>query len=174
MNSFRFSPVKSKEKLLEALEYIHFQSFVLCKQNLGRILPVAGNIGFFCHYEDEFEYLTNLRKEMTDTNWNWNNKYYHLHAPIVIPEKNDVPETTYTFLYIRKPTPDAVHVGDVDFYLPPKEYENLKKDVVAGRYEKEVRIFERPDLDLVRLYDPDIDVSAFVGSYDLDTVALRQ
>ena len=26
-----------------------------------------------------------------------------------------------------------------------------------------VKIFERPDLDLIRLYDPDSDVSAFVG-----------
>lgn len=26
-----------------------------------------------------------------------------------------------------------------------------------------VKIFERPDLDLIRLYDPDIDVSVFVG-----------
>lgn len=76
MQAFRFSPIKTKDELFEALEYIHFQSFRLCKENLGRILPVAGNIGVFCHFQDEFEYLTNVRKEMTDVNWSWNQKYH--------------------------------------------------------------------------------------------------
>lgn len=171
MKNFRFSPIKNKTELFKAIEYIHFQSFKLCKQNLGYLLPVAGNIGIFCHYEDEYEYLTNLRKELTDININWNNKYYKLYKPIIIRAKDEIPETIYTYLYIRKPDANTPNVGDVDFYLEPKQYQKFKQSVLLGKFTKGVKIFERQDLDLIRLYDPDIDVSAFIGSYKLEEVA---
>lgn len=170
MNQFRFSPIRSKEVMLAALEYIHVQSFRLCKENIGRILPVAGNIGIFCHYPDEFEYLTNLRKELTE-NRNWNNKYFKLRAPISMKAQGYIPQTTYTYLYIRRPEVEHTHVGDADFYLPPAEYEALKQEVKNGVYGGGVSMFERPDLDLVRLSDPAIDVSAFIGSYDVERIA---
>ncbi|HUW21499.1 MAG TPA: hypothetical protein VMW41_02405 [Candidatus Bathyarchaeia archaeon] len=163
MKLFRFSPIKDKTQLFKAIEYIHFESFRLCKQNLGYYLPVAGNVGVFCHYEDEFERLIKIRKELTDLYDNWNQKYFRLHKPIVIPAKNDIPETTYTYLYIRKPDPSHHHVGDVDFYLEPNKYRELKGSLLSGKIMKGVRIFERPDLDLIRLYDSDSDISAFVG-----------
>ena len=62
MKSFRFSPIKNKKELFEAIIYLHFESFRLLKQNLGYILPVSGNVGIFCHYEDEFERLIEIRK----------------------------------------------------------------------------------------------------------------
>lgn len=169
MNQFRFSPIRSKEAMLQALEYIHIQSFRLCYENIGRILPVAGNIGIFCHYQDEFEYLTGLRKELTE-NRNWNNKYFKLHVPIVMKAHDSIPQTTYTYLYIRRPEVEHTHVGDADFYLPPAQYEKLKEEVKGGRYGSGVSMFERPDLDLVRLSNPAIDVSAFIGSYDLEKI----
>lgn len=171
MKQFRFSPIKDRMQLFKALEHIHRESHKLCRQNLGRLLSVAGNIGVFCHFEDEFEYLVGLRKEMTDIGNHWNHKYFRLHEPIVFVATDGVPQATYTYLYIRKPHIKSPNVGDADFYLPPSEYEKLKQEVLAGTFPKGVRMFERSDLDLVRLFDPDIDVSAFVGSYDLDTVA---
>lgn len=171
MRTHRFSPITTKEELLEALQYIHITAHTMCKQNLKRLLPVAGNIGVFCHFEDEFDYLTKVRKELTDINHHWNNKYYLLHKPIVIPAKKDFPETTYSYLYIRKPDLDTPNVGDVDFYLDPDEYKKLKQNVINGKYNRGFRLFERPDLDMVRLYDPQIDVSAFVHSYDLKKVS---
>jgi len=171
MTSFRFSPIKDKAELFKAIEYIHFQSYKLCRQNLGYLLPVAGNIGVFCHYEDEFERLIKIRKELTDPNISWNQKYFRLHKPIVVPAKDDIPETIYTYLYIRKPDVNTSHVGDADFYLEPDEYKELKQSVLSGKFIKGVKMFERPDLDLVRLYDPDVDVSAFVGSYKLEEIA---
>ena len=170
MGDFRFSPVSDPDKLLAALEYIHLQSHRLCSENLGYLLPVAGNIGFFCHFDDEFEKLTTLRKELTDLQDNWNQKYYRLYKPIVFAAKDGIPETTYTYLYVRKPDADTPHVGDVDFYLKPDEYAELKKAVMVGKFKKGVKMFERPDLDMVRLYDPNIDVSAFVHSYDIDFI----
>ncbi len=171
MKLYRFSPIKNEDQLFKAIEYIHFQSHKLCLQNLGYLLPVAGNIGVFCHYEDEFEQLIKIRKELTDLLNNWNQKYFRLHKPIIIPAKNDIPETTYTYLYIRKPEVSHPHVGDVDFYLEPNKYQELKQSLLSGKVIKGVKILERPDLDLIRLYDPNIDVSAFVGSYKLEEVA---
>lgn len=55
MNNFRFSPIKSQSELLEAITYIHFSCHKLLKQKIGRYLHVAGNIGVFCHDEDEYK-----------------------------------------------------------------------------------------------------------------------
>lgn len=168
MSAFRFSPIQTKEKLREAIEYIHFQSFKLCKENLGEILPVAGNIGVFCHYQDEFDYLIGLRKELTDISDNWNEKYFRLYEPMIIQAKNDIPETTYTYLYIRKPDPNNNHVGDVDFYMKPDKYKELKQSLLDGKKIPGVRIFERADLDLIRLHNPKSEVSAFIGQKTMD------
>lgn len=79
MKPFRFSPIKDKTQLFKAIKYTHFESYKLCKKNLGHFLPVAGNIGVFCHFEDEFDRLIKIRKELTDMNDNWNQKYFRLH-----------------------------------------------------------------------------------------------
>ena len=163
MKSFRFSPIKDQAQLLKAIEHIHFECHKLCKQRLGYLLPVAGNVGVFCHFEDEFVLLTKIRKQLTDINNNWNSKYFKLHKPIVISAKDGVPETTYTYLYIRKPDDHTPNVGDVDFYMEPNKYSALKQSLLSGKTMKGVMIFDRPDLDLIRLFDPKIDASSFVG-----------
>jgi len=163
MYSFRFSPIKNKTGLFKAIEYIHLETHRLCKKNLGYFLPVAGNIGVFCHYEDEYEVLTQIRKDWTDISDNWNQKYFRLHNPISIPAKNSISEITYTYLYIRKPDPNNHHVGDVDFYMKPDKYRELKQYLLSGQVIKGVTIFERPNLDLIRLSDSDSDVCALVG-----------
>ncbi|KKP28570.1 MAG: hypothetical protein UR15_C0025G0019 [Parcubacteria group bacterium GW2011_GWA2_31_28] len=126
MKPFRFSPIQDKTQMLKAIEYIHFESYKLCKQNLGYILPIAGNIGVFCHFEDEFARLIKIRKEMTDLFDNWNQKYFRLHKPIIFPAKKDIPETKYTYIYIRKPDTAHFHVGDLDFFLEPRKYTELE------------------------------------------------
>jgi len=160
---FKFSPIKNKSELLKAIEYIHFESFKLCKQKLGYILPVVGNIGVFCHYKDEFEFLTKIRKKWTDLSDNWNQKYFRLHKPIVISAENSIPETIYTYLYIRKPDAEHDQVGDLDFYLEPEKYQKLKQSLLSGKVMEGVRILDRPDLDLIEVYDDRVDVVAFIG-----------
>ncbi|OGV93328.1 hypothetical protein A3B57_03800 [Microgenomates group bacterium RIFCSPLOWO2_01_FULL_47_10] len=164
MKPFRFSPIKNPEELLEAIRHTHVECHKLCKQVLGEYLPVAGNIGIFCHFDDEFAYLTKLREELTDSTRNWNQKYYHLHKPIVIPAIDDIPETTYICLYIRKPDPEQPDVGDVDFFMEPERYQKLKASLLAGEKIAGASIFDRPDLDLVKLFDPNVDAQSFVGS----------
>lgn len=161
---YRFSPVQNKEQLLEAIEHIHFSSYKLCKQSFGVYLPNAGNLGFFCHYDDEFELLKNIRDEITEKTDNPELKYFTLLEPITIAAKDDVPKTTYTHLYIRKPDIYRYQVGDIDFYLRNDEYQELKTAILNGRQIKGARVFERPDLDMIELFDPDIDVLAYVST----------
>ena len=152
MKLYRFSPIQTKEELMEAIRYVHFACNKLCKQSFGEYLPNAGNLGIFCHYDDEYDRLIALRKEMTEESDNVNQKYFRLHEPITIPAQNGIPETTYTHLYIRKPDPYRHHVGDVDFYLKPEEYRELKQAMQHGKVVKGARIFPRQDLDMIELY----------------------
>ena len=162
---YRFSPIKTKEDLFEAIKHIHFESHKLCKQSFGYYLPNnAGNIGVFCHYDDEYETLRSISKELTEPSDNPNQKYFTFLKPIVISAKDDIPETTYTKLYIRKPDPYRHHVGDIDFYLEPQKYKKLKAELIAGKKMKGARVFERSDLDMIELYNPDIDVLAYVST----------
>jgi|SRR3989344_1735099 len=165
MRPFRFSPIKNEKELLKAITYVHFSCLKLCKQILGKYLPNAGNIGIFCHYEDEYKYLTKVREKLTILSDSiYNNKYYRLHKPIVIPAKGDIPETIYTYLYIRRPDITHPDVGDVDFYLEPRQYKKLKDSIIMGKKITGAVIFDRPDLDFIKLFNPKIDVSSFVGA----------
>lgn len=175
MKLYRFSPIKSESELLEAITHIHFACFELCKQFFGKYLPVAGNMGVFCHYDDEYEFLIELRKQLTEASDNLNQKYFRLHKLIVIPSRGDVPETTYTFLYIRKPDPYRFHVGDVDFVLEEDKYLELKKSLQDGKIIKGARVFERLDLDMVELYDPDVDALGYVSPREMtEKVRVKQ
>ncbi|MDP3770344.1 MAG: hypothetical protein Q8R40_05415 [bacterium] len=167
MKLYRFSPIKNEQELLEAIKHVHFACFRLCKQSFNKYLPVAGNMGVFCHYDDEYNFLTELRKKLTEESDNVNQKYFRLHKPIVIPARGDVPETTYTFLYIRKPDPYRFHAGDVDFVLEEEKYQELKKSLKNGKVIKGVRVFERPDSDMVELYDSDIDALGYVSPREM-------
>jgi hypothetical protein len=164
MKLYRFSPIKSKDELLEAIKHIHFSCYKLCKESFNEYLPNAGNMGVFCHYDGEYEFLTKLREELTEASDNINQKYYRLHEQIVIPAESGVPETTYTHLYIRKPDPYRHHTGDVDFYLEPEKYVELKRSILEGSSVKGARVFPRTDLDMIELHNPDIDALAYVST----------
>ncbi|OGC47684.1 hypothetical protein A2886_02815 [candidate division WWE3 bacterium RIFCSPHIGHO2_01_FULL_42_13] len=164
MKLYRFSPIKTKDELLKAIEHVHFESYRLCKQSFGKYFANAENMGIFCQYDDEYETLTNIRKELTEESDNMKQKYFRLLEPIVIPAKGDVPEQTYSYLYIRRPDPYRHQVGDADFYLPPEKYAKLKQEMLAGKKVKGARIFDRPDLDMIELYAPDIDVLTYVST----------
>ena len=164
MKGFRFSPIQNKEQLFEAIRYIHFACHKLCKQSMGTYLPVAGNIGVFCHLEDEYEFLKKLQSELTDLSQSVYSKYFRLHEPFIIPAKDDVPETMYSYLYIRKPDPIKHQVGDVDFYLEQEKHAELKQSLLNGKIIKGARVLaNRPELDFIELYDPDIDAWGYIG-----------
>jgi hypothetical protein len=155
---YRFSPIKNKKELFEAIKYTHFASFELCKKALGKYLTVAGNIAIFCHYKEEFELLTKLRKELADISVSFNGKYFRLYKPIVVAAKDDILETTYEYLYIRQPDRFRAQVGDVDFVIDKNEYKKIQDSKVVNN----VEIFNRPDLSMCELFNPDFDVLAYL------------
>lgn len=165
--NYTFSPIHSKAELLKAIAFTHFACYKLCKQSFNKYLPNAGNIGIFCQYDDEYEFLTKLRQELTLSTDNINQKYFRLHEPIMIPQEGDVPETTYTYLYIRKPDPYRHQVGDVDFYLEPGQYAKLKAELESGKVIKGARIFPRQDLDMIELHNPDVDALGYVSTHTM-------
>lgn len=164
MKLYRFSPIQEKEELLEAISYIHFACYKLCKQSFGKNLPNAGNMGVFCHYDDEYARLVQIREQITKPSDDPNQKYFELLDPIVIPAKDDVPETTYTHLYIRKPDIYRAQAGDVDFYIEQNDYNNLKSELANGKKITGARIFPRKDLDMIELFNPDIDALGYVST----------
>jgi len=165
MEPYRFSPIQNEAQMMKAIKYIHFACHTLCMQSMGRYLPVAGNVGIFCHYDDEYISLTKVREGLTDVSDFVYGKYFRLHKPIVIPAKGGIPKTTYSFLYIRKPDPNKYQVGDIDFYLETKKYAEFKQSLLDGKAIKGVRtIPDRPDPDLIELYDLEIDAFAYVGN----------
>lgn len=164
MKLYRFSPIENREQLLEAIKHVHFGCYKLCKESFGEYLPNAGNVGIFCHYDDEYERLIAIRKQMTEDSDNVNQKYFRLHEPIIIPADGDVPETTYTYLYIRRPDPYRAQVGDVDFYLEQTKYDELRQSLLNGKKINSARVFDRQDLDMIELYNPDVDALGYVST----------
>ncbi len=100
---------------------------------------------------------------MTEASDNVNQKYFRLHAPIVIPAVDDIPETTYTHLYIRKPDIYRAQVGDIDFVMEPERYEATKKRLQDGEVIPGGRIFPRGDLDMIELYNSDVDALGYTS-----------
>ena len=150
--------------MVKAIEHIHFACHALCKQSMKKYLPVAGNVGVFCHYDDEYVFLKKLQVELIDLSKSVYGKYFLLRKPIVIPAKGDILETTYSYLYIRKPDQKKHQVGDIDFYLEPEKYAEFKQLLLGGKIIKGARILpNRPDLDLIELYDPNIDAWGYIG-----------
>lgn len=166
MKLYKFSPIQNKNQLLKAIKHTHLKCFELCKKKFGKYFPVAGNIGIFCHYDDEYKFLTKLQEELTDKSNNWNQKYYRLHKPITIPTEGDIPGAVYTYLYIRKPDQHK-EIGDADFVLDDKTFSKLRNSLLSGVKIKGMKIFDRPGLDLIELSDPDIDALSFIGTKNM-------
>ncbi len=163
MTSFRFSPIGTHEELIKAITHVHFACFKLCYRFFGKYLPASGNLGIFTHFDDEFAFLTKLREEMTDININWNQKYYLLYRPVKIDDKRgDFPETTYKYLYIRRPDPDKPQVGDIDLVLDKYEFDKLRVEVQKKKVVNGVELFYRPDLNMIRLAADDTDALPYI------------
>lgn len=167
MKLYRFSPIVNKAQLLKAVKYTHFACHKLCKQSFGKYLPVAGDIGIFCHYDKEYKFLTKLREKLTDSRDSFNQRYFRLHKPIVIPAKGKIPKTEYTFLYIRRPDPYRHQVGDVDFFLEQDKHSKLKNSLIKENKLKGARVYQSTELNMIELYNPDIDALAYICTWKM-------
>lgn len=162
MKLYRFSPIKNRTQLFKCIDYLHKTNYELCKKTMQSYLPVRGNIGVFTHYDDEYNFLLNLSQKLTDRLVHLNNKYFKLLKPIIIPAKGSIPSATYEFLYIRKPDPYRSQVGDIDYVLNADSYGKLKNSLSKGESRPGIRLFERPEDDMIELFDPDLDVLSYL------------
>lgn len=163
MTHYSFAPIQNESDLRERIVHIHTSCFTLCKHILGHHLPAAGNIGIFSHDEDEYQRLLDIQHTLTDKTKSVYGKYFLLHSPFVIPVQDDIPQATYTYLYIRKPDINKPHAGDVDFYMEPEQYTALKTSLLEGTIKPGMRVLDRTDLDLIELYEDNVSALAYIG-----------
>jgi len=160
--------ITTEKQLMEIITQIHSGCHKLCKQAFDQYYEVSGNMGVFCHDDDEYELLTQLRKDLTEPSDNPNQKYFKLIEPIVVNATNGFPKATYTHLYIRQPdpTPYGEHSGDVDFVLEPGEYDQLKASITENSKDG-IQMYDRPGWDTIQITDPNIDAIAYVSTLEM-------
>lgn len=147
---YRFSPVQTEEGLRAAIIYVMDQSEDLLKEFVSGVEPIT-SLTIFSHYPDEYEYLNRL-VEM----WGVGQRdgYIELKKPFVHASR------TISKLRVRKPDPYRSQVGCADFSMQSVELANLIK-----KYPHQVRLIERPGIQLVEFHHPDYDVLAYVPKY---------
>ena len=63
MQLYRFSPIETKEKLVEAILYVHEETTKLFTHITGETAPIS-SLTIFSHYPEEFEKLKEIQKAM--------------------------------------------------------------------------------------------------------------
>lgn len=152
------------DALLQRIQQIHDDCHRLCLLALRKHTAVAGNIGIFCQTEEEYIKLLALKDLLTKPSTNPNQKYFELLKPIKIAAKEILPEAIYTHLYIRKPdhTPYGKYSGDIDFVMDEESYKEFKLDVLAGKYDEGIEIYNRPNWDTVQITNPKVSSVAYI------------
>jgi hypothetical protein len=152
------------KSLSQLIKSVHDGCHQLVHTALGRHLPVAGNVAIFCQTEEEFERLSELCSKITAPSTNPNQKYFQLVEPFVVAGDSSAPPATYTYLYIRKPSPDSPELGDIDFILPEQEYRELKKALEDGvRYEG-AHVYEREGWDMIEIRTSGMRAVAYIST----------
>lgn len=152
MKLYRFSPIKTKEELLQAIAHVAKQSNKLCEKITGQRLPIT-YLTIFAHYRDEYEQLLKIASnlgEISDAN---NGIAVKLKVPI------ETAGQTVIKLRIRKPDPYRTQVGCNDF--DPGDYQAFKEKYLAAN-PNNLRVIQRPEYEMIEFYDPDFDVFSYV------------
>jgi hypothetical protein len=154
MNLYHFSPIQSKEKLLEAVSYVATQTSLLSQKVLGHVFPMS-SLTIFSHYLDEYEKLEKFLQELGDPFNKNNGPRVLLHKPITVEEH------MITHLRIRHPDPYRMQVGCNDFDVPI--YTDFKNTYLAS-HPDHLRLIERKEYEMIEYFHPDFDVLAYVVS----------
>ncbi len=151
---YRFSPIKTKEDLLEAINYVASETTELCRRVTDKEYPISG-LTIFSHYPDEFEELKKIVLSLGELDSENNGPCVKLHKPIKLPNGE------LFLLRVRQPDPYRLHVGCNDFEVP--DYGEFKKQYLEAK-PSNLRLIERPDFEMIEFFDPDYDVLAYVLS----------
>lgn len=152
-----------KLALVERIKQIHADCYQLCQQAFGKDLLNSGNMGVFCQNDQEYQLFSKIAQSLVLQSDNPKQKYFTLIEPIIIGEID------YQYLYIRLPDPSGYgkYLGDVDFYLPDADYQELKERLLEGEIIKNAQIYDRPGWDMIQLTDPNIKSVAYVSILDM-------
>lgn len=154
---YRFSPIISEEKLLEAIQYVAQKATSLCKKITGEEFPIS-SITIFSHYNSEFENLQKILLTLGKVAANNNGPYVRLHSSLQLPNNK------LELLRVRQPDPYRMQVGCCDFTV--EDYEKFKSLTLPDHPEK-LRLIERPDYEMIEFFDPGFDVLAYITSKSL-------
>lgn len=154
MPLYRFSPITSKDALVQAVIYTAEKTSELCQKIVGEAFPIS-SLTIFSHYPSEYEALVTILSGMgTPKNEN-NGPRVRLHEPLAAGKN------TLTHLRIRKPDPYRMQVGCNDFEVA--DYENFKQQYLM-KNPNSLRIIERSEYEMIEFFDPDYDVLAYAVS----------
>ncbi len=151
---YRFSPIETKEQLLESISYISNKTTEFCRKIIGEEYPIS-SLTIFSHYPDEFENLKEILLEMGELRIENNGPFVELHESISLPNNE------LRLLRVRKPDPYRMQVGCNDFEAP--DYEEFKRKYLSSK-ENNLRLIKREDYEMVEFFDPDYDVLAYILS----------
>lgn len=154
MKLYRFSPIKSKEELFEAINYTASKTTELCNKVTGYKYPISG-LTIFSHYLREFEELKKIALGLGKLDSENNGPYVKLYEPIKL-FGNEL-----TLLRVRQPDPYRLHVGCNDFEV--SNYEEFKKQYLEAK-SNNLRLIKRLEYEMIEFFDPDFDVLAYVLS----------
>lgn len=169
MKLYRFSPITSQAQLDEAITYVAVTATRLYFAQTGDVEDeLIDSLTLFAHFPDEYEQLQRLALQRGALHGENNGPRVKLHQPLKIAvahlERNGRPETRYTtvrFLRIRHPDPYRMQVGccdlKADFYSQDFVYALTRND-----HSISPRLIKRPTYDMLELFDPGLDVLAYV------------
>ena len=153
----------TREQLYERIRHIYQQCSLLVKESLGTVPPTAGNVAIFCQSAEDYAAYSKIAEQLVKPSGNPAQKYFELFEPIVIDDTDDLPGTTLTWLYIRKPSPDSPESGDVDYTMDEAAYNQLKARVERGEV-KDASIYIRPGWDMVEFRSSRFDGLPYVAT----------
>lgn len=151
---YRFSPITTREKLLEAIGYVADKATQLCRKITGNEHPISG-LTIFSHYPEEFQTLKKIQLEIGVLQSEYNGLYVCLHQPIYLAHNK------LELLRVRIPDPYRMQVGCCDFEV--ENYQNFKREFLS-KNPNNLRLIERPEYEMIEFFDPDYDVLAYVVS----------
>jgi hypothetical protein len=149
---YRFSPIESDDNLAAAARYVIQGSRKLC-EILGVPAAPVGYLTIFSHYEHEYRRLLSLLPALGDVVEANNGWQVSLKTPIA--EETD----TVELLRIRKPDPYRMHVGCADLKVSDPW---VFREKYAAPDAINARVIEREDFNMVEIFDPSVDVLAYV------------
>lgn len=153
MRLYKFSPISSQQGLVKAVKYVAKQNAALCKKAIGKPLPLS-SVTIFAHYQNEYAKLAGILHKLGKLRGEHNGPRIVLHKPI--RAGNHI----VTRLRIRKPDPYRMQVGCSDFDTDYWKFKNAH----FTRKNKNLRLIERQEYEMIEFFDPNFDVLAYVVS----------